>query len=146
MLGVLLATPGTAGAHRLEAEATVRSFGTVEVEAWFETGDTPKAAQVQVFRADGRLLTEGKIDDQGRFTFTYTDPEPLRVVVNAGIGHRAEVRISKAYLERDPPPAHPAEVRQKTGPQFERLALGIAILLTVALGAILLQRARRMGT
>jgi nickel transport protein len=135
--------PERALAHRLDAEATVRSFGRVQVEAWFETGDIPKSARVQVFRPDGRLLTEGKLDDQGIFTFTYIDAEPLRVVVDAGVGHRAEVKLKQADLERGAPPSGSAEVPHESGPDFERLALGVGILFTVAFGALILQRVRR---
>ena len=87
-----------AWAHRLEAEAVVRPFGTVQVETWFETGDSPKAAKVSVFGANGQRLTEGQCNERGVFVFPYSGNEPLRVVVDAGAGHRAETTISAAML------------------------------------------------
>ncbi len=97
----LLAAAPSVQAHRLEAEATVRPFGIVQVESWFETGDVPKAAAVEVFRGGGERLMGGKTDDQGMFIFAYADAEPLRVVVNAGAGHRAEVQVKRTDLERN---------------------------------------------
>jgi nickel transport protein len=98
LLAVLTITAAVQ-AHRLEAEATVRPFGIVQVESWFETGDTPKSATVEVFRSDGRLLTSGRLNEQGIFTFSYPDTDPLRIVVNAGVGHRAEVQVKSIDLK-----------------------------------------------
>src|SRR5262249_44559400 len=96
-----LATPGAARAHRLEAEYRTLPDGRVQVESWFDlTGDSPEGAAVRVFRGDGELLTEGKLDAKGLFTFRPRAAEPLRVVVSAGAGHRKELQITSAELER----------------------------------------------
>ena len=64
-LALLLAAPGQARAHRLEAEYRVLPGNKVQVESWFDlTGDSPRGAQVKVYRADGQLLTDGKLDEQ----------------------------------------------------------------------------------
>jgi hypothetical protein len=117
VLGTLLSA-GPARAHRLEAEAKVLPGGQVRVESWFDlTGDSPKGARVQVLRPDGALLTEGELNDQGVFVFRVGKAEALKVVVSAGAGHRKELVIPQADLERagadakgpaDADPARPA--------------------------------------
>lgn len=159
-------------AHRLEAEAVVRPFGTVQVETWFETGDSPRGARVQVFRTDGRLLTEGRCDEHGFFVFAYDGIEPLRVVVNAGAGHRAEATVSRTMLTdhvlqtavaclapppsllapplvvpvklASRPPAPLPLVKRDTGPPIDRLALGLGLLLAVAAAVVVRQRIRQV--
>jgi nickel transport protein len=92
-----LAAPANAHAHRLEAEYRILPNGRVQVESWFDlTGDSPQGAIVQVFRPGGELLTEGKLDDKGLFSFEPKHSETLRVVVSAGAGHRKELIIPKA--------------------------------------------------
>jgi hypothetical protein len=98
---VLLVVSGQAQAHRLEAEYRVLPDQKVQVESWFDlTGDSPKGALVQVFRADGQLLTEGRLNDQGVFVFALAGIERLQVVVSAGEGHRKELVITAEELAR----------------------------------------------
>jgi hypothetical protein len=54
---------------------------------------------VQVYHANDQLLTEGLLKD-GVFVFAFTEVESLKVVVSAGDGHRAEVKIPAANLAR----------------------------------------------
>lgn len=143
----VLGWSGDARAHRLDAQVFVGPSGQVRVESWFETGDLPKGAKVEVFRvADGKLLFEGKIDTEGNFVFTYSETEPLRVVVYAGAGHRAEVLVKKAELEaamKRPAAAVEAPPERATGPQSWKLILGVGLLLSVAGGAWLVRQVRR---
>jgi nickel transport protein len=97
---LLLAGASPVCAHRLDAQCFVRPGWKVQVESWFETGDSPRGAHVQVFGADGQLLTEGKLDSQGIFVFPFPAAESLRVVVLAGGGHRAEVKVPATELSR----------------------------------------------
>jgi nickel transport protein len=99
LLALLLAG-GEARAHRLKADCFVRPGWRIQVESWFETGDSPRSARVQVFRPDGQLLTEGRLNSDGIFVFAFTEVESLRVVVSAGDGHRAETTVPAATLAR----------------------------------------------
>lgn len=96
----LLCLTGEARAHRLEAQAFLRPFGCVRIESWYETGDVPKAAKVEVFGPDNKPLTDGRLDAEGVFAFPYAGEGPLRVVVNAGAGHVATMRIKPEDLAR----------------------------------------------
>src|SRR5438552_13610699 len=101
MLGlpILLCMAGEARAHRLNAEYRLLPGKRVQIESWFDsTGESPKRATVQVYRPDGQLLIEDKLNEKGTFTFPCEDAGPLRVVVLAGQGHRKELIIPASEL------------------------------------------------
>lgn len=100
LLSWLALWPSSAAAHRLEAEAVVRPGWKVQVESWFETGDAAAGARVEVFGPDGQPHSQGRLDRQGVYQFAYRSLEPLRVVVNAGGGHRVEVKVAAKDLVR----------------------------------------------
>jgi len=93
-----MASPGEA--HRLDVQCFVRPGWQVQVESWYETGEPPRGARVEVFRLDGQLLTEGKIDKNGMFAFSLKDVETLRVVVTS-VGHRAEATVTEDALRQN---------------------------------------------
>ncbi len=101
LVAVLTAAVWTtpAAAHRLDAEAHARPFGLVQVESWFETGQTPHGARVEIFAADGRRLAEGRMEN-GNWTAPVPGTGALQVVVSAGGGHRAETSISAEERDR----------------------------------------------
>jgi len=95
----LLCVPNPACAHRLEAEYRVLPDRRIQIESWFETGDSPQNASVKVFNAVGVLLLQGKLDDKGLFVFPLEKVQDLRVEIYAGAGHQAELKMSRAELE-----------------------------------------------
>jgi nickel transport protein len=100
-LMAVLATAGSARAHRLEAEYRVLPDHKVKIEGWFDlTGDSARGAKVEVFRPDGTLLAEGPMNEEGIFIFSYERGETLKVVVSAGAGHRKELEISAGDLDK----------------------------------------------
>jgi hypothetical protein len=138
-----LTATGDAYAHRLDAEATVRAVRKVQIEGWFSDDSRPKGATVQVYRVtDGRLLTEGRTDSQGAFVF-FADAEPLRVVVDAGEGHRKELTIAAAEPEQDLTRPMPVPER-KTEVPIKEVLLGIGLLLAAAAFALSLRNARQL--
>jgi len=162
---------GFAHAHGLEGEAVVLPGWQVQVESWFETGDAAGGARVEVFRGNGSLLTDGKLNDQGIWLFSYREVEPLRIVIRAGGGHRKEVQLSSEKLIRQgvcavaacltpspspvlavallvpvegrvPSPAPDSVARRESGPQWTRLFIGVVALLAVATAAIQWRRSK----
>jgi hypothetical protein len=108
----VLAGPASAWAHNPRADYEVLPGGKVQVDAWFDPGATPmRMAKVDVYHGDGLLLTQGKTDDKGTFTFSFGRAEPLRVVVSAAGGHRTEFRIPLDKLTSGETNAEPS-----TGP------------------------------
>ena len=93
VLAGLLLSASPLWAHRLDAGYTLLPDGRIEIESWFETGDTPPEAWVQVYHHGDKLLTEGTLDAAGKYVFKPERGEPLRVVINAGAGHRKEFSI-----------------------------------------------------
>ncbi len=88
-------------AHRPCADYTVRSNRQVQIDGWFDPGDTPmKGAKVQVFGPGQHLLAEGQMDDSGTFVFRFTEAESLEVIINAGTGHRTTLTIPRQKLEQ----------------------------------------------
>ena len=167
---ILLAQASLAQAHRLDAEAFVRPLGLIQVESWFETGEPADQARVEVFRGESLLLA-GRMGKEGTFLFRYTDVAPLRVVVNAGAGHKAEVKISAEQLLRGgvttagfilaasplltaPLLTPPAAAELPTvAPLANRaprtsltgLLVGAGILLAIAAGGMIVARSRASG-
>jgi hypothetical protein len=103
VLVAMLASPRQARAHRLDAKYDVLPGQKVQVEGWYDlTGDSAVGARVQVFRGADELVAEGKLNDQGLFVFEFARAEALRVVVDAGAGHRKELRLAAEALQQSP--------------------------------------------
>lgn len=89
-----LALAEPAWGHALKADYRILPDQQVRVEAWFDISDDPaRGAKVQVFDEDGKVLVEDRLDSKGLFVFTVDKPRKLRVLVNAGAGHRKELLI-----------------------------------------------------
>jgi nickel transport protein len=52
-----------------------------------------------VYGSDGKLLLEGKTNEQGNFDFQIPVKSSLKVVLEAGMGHRAEWTIPAEEIE-----------------------------------------------
>ncbi len=159
-LVALLARVEPAQAHRLNAGYVVLPGHRVQIESWFDTGDSPRSARVQVFKTNGQLLTDGRLNDQGIFAFSFDTVEPLRVVVNAGLGHRKELQISAESLtqvtaEPEKPAPSTAEAREDApaiAPRVDRtstvsmrdILIGVGFLLALAAFMLGLRNARQL--
>lgn len=96
-----LFAPSPSRAHRPCADYIIRADRQIQIDGWFDPGDTPmKGAKVQVFRPGQQLLLEGQMDDNGTFVFRVAEAEPLEVIVNAGAGHRTTLTIPREKLEQ----------------------------------------------
>lgn len=84
-----LTTAATAWAHGLSVFAWVEE-GRVMVESKFSGGKRPVDATVRVLDLDGQELLTGKTDDQGRWAFDPPQKTALKIVLEAGLGHRGE--------------------------------------------------------
>jgi nickel transport protein len=158
LLFVLLATTGNVYAHRLEAEYRVLPGQKVQVESWFDsTGDSPKGATVEVFRAGKQLLTTGQLDEKGVFVFAFTQAEPLTVVISAGAGHRKELTISMTDLlqnlpgemaEQAPdaldPPVGTPRADRSSRVTVKDVLVGLSFLLALAAFILSVRNARQL--
>jgi nickel transport protein len=139
---------GRAEAHRLEADYHLLPDHRIQIESWFDlTGESPRGARVQVFAADGDLVTEGSLNADGIFVFGYGADQSLRIVVSAGEGHRKELTIPAEALGSRPAgsghgrgTANPSPSVDAPVPLSDRsprtslkdLLLGIALILSAA--------------
>lgn len=80
---------------------------TVHVESKFSGGRKPVAAPVEVYDSQGKLLLKGVTDDKGEFSFKVPEITEMKVVLQAGMGHKGEWTIllsDLAGLSIDTPP------------------------------------------
>jgi nickel transport protein len=94
LLGVLA---GDVYAHRVNVFAWVEG-DTVFVECKWPDGKRVNEGTIRVLDAGGAELLTGKTDPEGNFSFKIPKQEDLKIVLEAGMGHRAEWNISKEDL------------------------------------------------
>ena len=104
--GLLLLTVSTARAHGVSVFAWVEG-DTVYVESKFSGGRKPKGATIEVFDDSGKLLLKGQTNDEGEFSFNVPQKTALKIVLIAGMGHRAEWTLPLEDLQDVPATAAP---------------------------------------
>jgi nickel transport protein len=72
---------------------------TVFVEGGFSDGTPCKNARIEVFDPSGKKLLEGKTNEDGEFSFKPSQKADLKLVLNAGMGHRGEYTVPADELQ-----------------------------------------------
>lgn len=109
-----------AHAHRVYVFAWTEG-DTVHTESYLSGKKKVVNGRIQVFDAGGAPVVEGTTDDKGAFSFPLPKTGDLRIVLESGMGHRAEylLKVSeqgtpgRARVEDPGPPvsqAAPAQV------------------------------------
>jgi nickel transport protein len=93
-VGIVLLCTGAALAHRVNVFAWVES-DTVFVESKYPDGTKVHQGAIRVLDSTGKELLNGKTNDQGEFSFKVPAPDDLTIVLEAGMGHRAEWPLSR---------------------------------------------------
>ncbi len=88
---VLILT-AAADAHRVNLFAWIEG-DTVYVESKFGSGRRVNAGKITVFDSGGNELLSGMTNENGEFSFKVPKKTDLKIVLNAGEGHRAEWSI-----------------------------------------------------
>ena len=87
---VLLSIMGaSAHAHGIYIFAWVEGE-TVHTDSYFSSNRKVNEGVIKVFDSSGDILLEGKTDVNGEFSFKIPGKDPLRLVLEAGTGHRGE--------------------------------------------------------
>jgi nickel transport protein len=73
----------------------------VFIEGYFSDGNKAQNSTVTVYAPDGKQLLQGTTDDKGQFSFPIPEKTDLRIVLNAGMGHRTEYVIKASELSAD---------------------------------------------
>ena len=88
-LVIVLSLTATAEAHKVYLFAWVEG-DQVKVEAYFSKSKKVINGLIQVFDPSGKMLTEGRTNDQGEWSFKPTVKADLKLVLSAGQGHQTE--------------------------------------------------------
>lgn len=94
---LVISTNIAAFAHKAIVFAWVEG-DTVFTESKFSDGKSAIGAQVLVFHRNGKQLLEGRTNNKGEFSFKIPKLTDLRIVLNAGMGHRAEWTIPESEI------------------------------------------------
>lgn len=74
--------------------------GKVHTENYFSDGAKCKNCEIVVYdNHTGKRLLEGRTNINGEFSFIPPKKTELKIVLNAGMGHRAEAIVPKTELE-----------------------------------------------
>ena len=87
-IGLIFFSYTTALAHKVYIYAWFEG-DTVYTESYFGSRKV-KEGLIQVFDLSGKMLLEGRTDEKGEFAFKSPQKTDLRIVVEAGMGHRNE--------------------------------------------------------
>ena len=110
-------------AHKVLLSAYVEG-DSVFVEGGFSDGTPCKNAGIEVFDPSGKKLLEGKTNEDGEFSFKPPQKTDLKLVLNAGMGHRGEYTVPADELQdmtgaqvtrTEAMPAPTAETRKPQG-------------------------------
>ena len=94
-------------AHRVNVFAWVEG-GTVHTESKFSGGKGVKDGEVLIYDLEGSRLLSGRTDAQGEFSFRIPQKTGMKIVVQAGMGHRGEWTIPLSEIDpRAPIPETP---------------------------------------
>jgi nickel transport protein len=97
VLYLAMTAPG-ALAHKVLVTAYVEG-NTVFVEGGFSDGTPCKNAGIEIFDPSGKKLLEGKTNEDGEFSFKPPQKTDLKLVLNAGMGHRGEYTVPADELQ-----------------------------------------------
>lgn len=90
-----------AWAHKVNVFAYVEG-DKVSVEGYFSANVKAQDSLVEVFDSAGTKILEGKTDGKGIYAFKLTDLPPvkgdIKIVLDAGMGHKADFTLSAADL------------------------------------------------
>jgi nickel transport protein len=115
---LLFSFPQTALAHRVNVFAWIEG-NTVFVTGKFSGGKRVHEGRVLVKDMSDRLLLEGVTNDRGEFSFDVIPQTDLRIILEAGAGHRGEWLLQAADAPgpaADAPAASPAAGQTATPP------------------------------
>lgn len=67
--------------------------GRIDIEVYFSDGTPARYVDVKVYYPDGSIYSEGKTDEEGKFSFEPDRPGNWKVIAEGAMGHRTETVI-----------------------------------------------------
>ncbi len=98
LLAVSAFLAGPALAHKVNLFAYVEG-GKVYTESYFPDSRPVEGGKVLVYDGRDSLLLEGKTDTKGLFSFPVPKVDDLKIVIEAGMGHKNSFNLKKAEVE-----------------------------------------------
>ena len=114
--------PGAAAAHRVNVFAWVEG-NTVHTESKFSGGKRVNGGEIVVYDLEGKELLSGKTDAEGNFSFKMPGKTGMKIVIQAGMGHRGEWTIPVSEIAPPEPEPGPA-VSEKAPPPMSKPQVG----------------------
>lgn len=112
-------------AHRVNLFAWVEG-DMVYVESKFSSAKPVKAGKIIVSDSGGTALLSGTTDENGKFSFKIPRKMELKIVLEAGTGHRAEWTIAASEIEI---PAAGKKPDTRESGSVKGIIIGLAIIL-----------------
>ncbi|MDP8234726.1 MAG: carboxypeptidase regulatory-like domain-containing protein [Candidatus Saelkia tenebricola] len=123
LLLIILLFPHSAFAHRVGLFCYLEE-NTLYGEGYFGGGGSVKNAKVEIYDLkNNNLVAETVTDDEGRFSLLLENIEDIKVVLTAGMGHRAEY-ILKTEIEEE-------KAKPYSGIKFYSIMIGIGAIIGV---------------
>ncbi|MBW1851633.1 MAG: hypothetical protein JRJ15_09410 [Deltaproteobacteria bacterium] len=119
VIGLILTSQSMALAHRVYIYAWADG-DKIYTESYFGSNKKVKGGLIQVFDPSGKKLLEGRTNEQGEFAFTSIQKTDLRIVLEAGMGHRSESILKKEEFGGTPGGEY--ELVKNDGEKMESIA------------------------
>ena len=97
ILCILLIPVSDIYAHKVQMFAYAEGENVI-VEGYFADGKKAMKSEVVVYNPSGTELLRGRTDDSGQFKFKAPEKTDLRIVVDAGMGHKTEYTLPAGEL------------------------------------------------
>ena len=94
----LLLSGSSAWAHKVNLFAYVES-GIIYTESYFADGKRVESGTISIYDRQGKQLLQGKTDTEGLFHFPIPTIDDLKIVIDAGMGHKSAIILKKKELE-----------------------------------------------
>jgi len=89
--------PGSAKAHRINVFAWMEG-DFIHTESKFSGGKRVNGGEIIVYDLEGKQLLSGKTDADGEFSFKIPRKTGMKIVTQAGMGHRGEWTIPPSEI------------------------------------------------
>lgn len=114
--------PAITYAHRVSVFA-YQEGGKIFVEGFFSDGTPTKHANVEVFDKGGKKLFSGRTNEKGTLSFKAPGTDTLKIVLNASMGHRAEILF---HLNKEKPGKTPSAGQASAKPPKSPVATRVS--------------------
>lgn len=128
-LTVLAALGTNLSAHALEPRTYVIG-NDLFVEVLYDDGTPAIQAKIRVTDSSGAQLAEGVSDDMGKAILAAPPDGKYLIHVDAGSGHRVQMKLNVARdpnMKLPPPPA-------RSGYPWVKVTIGLVLLLAIVIG------------